>query len=1297
MARSYTLKDYLLNPNADPLRGITALSGKYNTTNFISAIDASVRAGFSLATSVIRGTFQFANGVNKTLNSLTANSVNNNTQYRNLASTLIGTERVDNFINLTDEVRAQSTEAYRSVSNFIARNTLQSFDSDSNQAGVARTGPQSELSAALTRIKGVAAALSKFNFGMPDIIRDALVIDIETGGLNKDAPILQLAMVDMANIEAVSELLPTREMNPEEAAARLAAINRMTPEEQMRQGFLNLNMMPTALIRDTSQVDSAGRPRRPTYRSTSNTIASMEEFRQQYGSWAVGDQSRGVEARFQHLEAFYREFGDANGVISPERMAEIERELENRGFIILQDGQRIYSQREAAKQSMIYSRRSAELNRMLIAANMPFESFRVGKLWEYFIRNRPEAGQAANRSFDVAAFPAEVHHLNQDPDMIEVFGHEIQGLDDFRRSMFAATWRSHYKRNILDPNNYVYQRDFEELRDTGRLEEAIRLFPSWTQNVAQGLQTRDQLDLTRMVYSGLMRTGYIEPTGDIFSGTKIDFATRALFGEVESHQGLQDAIHQARILTEGKLFEVTNDLFNIVNAREGDGSVLNHFKALTSATSMLADPMKRGWMALGRYLKDYRVDMTDQFVGLNMNQFQPLRDWGVGSIADLQRNYNTDREVLRIAETADYFAGIDVDNNLFRLTTIRENETVLVADERGHLIPELNAAGEQIFDTNPHTGEQIPRYRTQVLNVEAPAYEPFNVGRPVGIMRQEKVTSDDRVLNFFRRTQSYELETEMRELHQSLLQQGVSREAARNQVRRTLFERLAETDSYTSRGITADMLEERFFQMDQALGGAIGRRQVLRARLDSSDRNFFEEIMRRSADEFQRIRADITQNRYSFDIGSIARGLRSLTPEISAVDYTPRGTGVNSVESAFQGARDLFRIGNDVRRAVMDIPLGPDTIRSMGERFIAGAFTRDDIANLGTEGLHASLADARWFLENAGRPLVAFGGLAAVGAAAAAGYLIEGPDWKKSSASILKMTGKERQILPEGQYQKSSLDIKEFTNPYTAAIQHTNDLGVGLRSIQSDKVDFAVGDADTVQVLTKGFLGMGRRSLGSVRVSGIDAPEMSHEGGTGPGAMPYAPQGRQYLTNVLSAKSGATIAIGGRQTFGRSVGLITDMNGTNFSYRMVEQGIGSVLFREAAEEDLVNQKEYMSAEHKARKSEAGMWADPYYSGAQAGISGKERKGWNVLSPLTAKRFNFKEGPGTTQEQMQTMNNNLQMLDNYSAEQSIPNDFISNNNGMTEEAYNRKLMMAEMQQGALRKTMQRNRGRAKERR
>jgi endonuclease YncB( thermonuclease family) len=1297
MARSYTLKDYLLNPNADPLRGITALSGRYNTSNFISGVDASVRASFSLATSIIRGTFKFANGVSKTLNSLTSNSVRNNTQYRNLHGTLIGTEAVDNFINLTDEVRAESTESYRAVSNFIARNTINSFDSDSGQAGVERQNPQTELSAALARIKGVAAALSKFNFGMPDIIRDALVIDIETGGLNKDAPILQLAMVDMANIEAVSELLPTREMDPEQAAERLAVINRMTPEEQMRQGFLNLNMMPTALIRDTSQVDSAGRPRRPTYRSTSNTIASMDEFREQYGSWAVGDRSRGVEARFQHLEAFYNEYGDENGVISPQRMAEIERELENRGFILLQDGQRIYSQREAAKQSMIYSRRAGELNRMLIAANMPFESFRVGKLWEYFIRNRPEPGQAANRSFDVAAFPADVHHLNQDPDMIEAFGHEIQGLDDFRRSMFAATWQSHYKRNILDPNNYVYQRDFEELRDTGRLQEAITLFPSWTQNVSQGLQTRDQLDLTRMVYSGLMRTGYIEPTGDIFSGTKIDFATRALFGEIESHEGLQDAIHQGRILTEGKLFEVTNDLFNIVNAREGEGSVLNHFKALTSATSMLANPMKRGWMALGRYLKDYRVDMTDQFIGLDNNQYRPLEDWGVGSIADLQRNHNTDREVLRIAETADYFTGQDPNNNLFRLTTIRENETVLVADERGHLTPELDANGQQIFDTNPHTGEQIPRFRTQVLNVEAPAYEPFNVGRPVGRMRQEKVTSDGRSLSFFRRTQSYELETEMREMYAALRRQGVPEAQARDQIRRVLFERLAETESYSSRGVTADMLEQRFNQMDSALGGAVGRRQVLRARLDSSDRNFFEEVMRRSAGEFQRIRADIVQNRYGIDIGSLGRGLRALTPEISAVDYTPRGTGQDTAVSAFQGVRDLFRIGNDVRRAVMSTPLQAGTMTSMGERFIAGAFTRENIADLGTEGLQASLADARWFLENAARPLVAFGGLAAVGAAAATGYLVDGPEWKKSSASILKMTGNERKILSEGHYKKSSLNIKEFTTPYAAGIQHTNDLGVSLSAIQSSNVDFAVGDADTIQVLTKGFMGMGRRSLGSVRVSGIDAPETAHEGGTGPGAMPYAQQGRQYLTNVLSAKTGATIAIGGRQTFGRSVGLITDMNGTNFSYRMIEQGIGSVLFREKAEEDLVNQKEYMSAEHKARKSEAGMWADPFYSGAQAGIGGKERKGWNVLSPLTAKRFNFKEGPGTSEEQMQTMNNNLQMLDNYSKDQPIPNDLISNNNGMTEEAYNRKLMMAEMQQGALRKTMQRNRGRAKERR
>ena len=103
-----------------------------------------------------------------------------------------------------------------------------------------------------------------------------------------------------------------------------------------------------------------------------------------------------------------------------------------------------------------------------------------------------------------------------------------------------------------------------------------------------------------------------------------------------------------------------------------------------------------------------------------------------------------------------------------------------------------------------------------------------------------------------------------------------------------------------------------------------------------------------------------------------------------------------------------------------------------------------------------------------------------------------------------------------------------------------------------------------------------------------------------------------------------------------------------------------------------------------------------YFGAQAGISGAERKGWNTMSPFNINRFGFERSPGTTAEQMQ------QSYDfAASAAASSPSgtmqDLFSGMGGESEQSYNRKIAMAEMQQNALKGSMQKNRGRGKARR
>jgi endonuclease YncB( thermonuclease family) len=259
-----------------------------------------------------------------------------------------------------------------------------------------------------------------------------------------------------------------------------------------------------------------------------------------------------------------------------------------------------------------------------------------------------------------------------------------------------------------------------------------------------------------------------------------------------------------------------------------------------------------------------------------------------------------------------------------------------------------------------------------------------------------------------------------------------------------------------------------------------------------------------------------------------------------------------------------------------------------------------------------------------------------------------------------------------------------------------NSAGFAVAAIDSSQVDYAVGDADTVEIISKGFMGIGQRKLGSVRLSGIDAPETAHEGFGGPGEMPFAQRGKQYLSNVLSARSGATVTVGQGSTFGRSVGIVTDDSGINYSYEMVNQGLATVLYRNTAQEDLVSQKQFNAAERVARASNKGLFADPFYAGVHAGIGGRERKGYNVLSPANAYKFNFDRSPGTSKQQA------IQASQIRNEEMSYPMDMSYNDyneifHSANSLSSNRKNGMADMQIMAMAGGLERNRGRRKERR
>jgi endonuclease YncB( thermonuclease family) len=1208
-----TTRAYLLNPNKDPIKEAVALYGQHSSNGAISKVDAVVRGSFSLATSIIKGTFKFSTKVAKSLNK----NLHVTHKIRNVVDTLIGTNNNDELIKFGDDVRKDVISKYRSLSGALSIAATGNPNADPKDIAIEGS------SAVVKAMKRAALSAAGRDLGVHDLVNNSIVVDIETGGLFKHAPIVQLAMADQSRAHALRGLSE-------------AQIGRMSAKDQLDQGFLSLQLLPEAIIRDEARegYDAAGNlvKRDPTYKAFTLMPRSAEEFEASFKEWALKKQGYKVKQ-------FYDEFADETiqdpndptktiRRLSDQRLIDIQDMMDRQGFISLSDGQRLYSQREAAKWSMIFAKQGSKENKNLVAANLSFESFRIGKLWSYFTEDRTGVTSGTDADFNLAMNTSSVNHLNDDADIIDAFGSALEGHKDVR-SMLMATWRSKYKLNVLDENNYYFVDEARKLRAVGATNELIKLYPEYLGRLGGGLKATDQQVLTRMMFSGLMQTGHSRMSNDIFSGVKIEWSTKIVLGEEETHQALSDVLQQGRLLKEGKLAAAANDVFNVFQAQEST-SIRDQFKSLNSVISILFDRKKKAWFDLDTVFRNTQIaGFEDQKVAGLM--------YDSGTASEIMKQWNIDKEILRIEETVDAYTGV---------TDSLYSQSSLGAHGRTFSIPDKNGL---VLDVPVPTG----------------AREPFSIGDFRSSKTHEMISSDGTSLKVHHTASDYNLPEEVQAIFNRHLNQGKTQDEAREETKKWLVDRYAATASVQSTGRTAADVQSR----RTSLLGLFASDDERRKHLDdilSSGSKYIEEM----------ITGDKAKGIKGFLEPMIDAAAKRATSDDPAMKY-------DFFHDAYTGAKQFVNVKSmsevkDRMAAVRDIQLS--TISSLPKNFIQKTFDVDEKM-------------ANWVLKHAARPLGLLGAAAGIGAIASADYLIDRKDWKKTTGELLKMTGEEKEILPEGYYKKQG-SLSDVSKTYGGGnIDHTNPGGIAISEIDSSKVDYAVGDGDTLQVISKGFLGFGRKSLGSVRLAGMDTPETSHGGGSGPGAMPEAEPPKQYLTNVLSARTGSKVVVGGNKTYGRGVGMVVDESGINYSYETVNQGLGSVLYRETKYDDLMDQSAFNKAEYVAKKSEKGMWANPFYYGAQSGISGRERTGWNKLTPKTAKKFNFDRSPGSTEEQVSSktaieqqerMNNSINMLGQPGF-------------GFSQESYNRKMAMAQSQQAALAGSMTRNRGRGKDRR
>ena len=1238
-----TAKEYLLNPNKDPIQAASALYGRYRNDQYISKVDAAARGAFSLATSVIRGTFNFTQQTARDLNA----TYRVTERIRNVTTTLLGTETANNFFDNIDFAKKDLVDGLRQAGREIS--LLTTGKSTSNLKEILTSGASRTIRAMKTAILSTAGV----RFDLTSYIENfGTVIDIETGGLFKDAPILQIGMSKMSSAKKFSEL------SDELKSEHLSKLAALTPEEQIaKHGMLDINLVPMAILRDT-----AARPdgRKPTYKMFEYMPRSVEEFEDKFSKWAVKDKSKFKVKEFYEALADESYVSDKTGKsatrISDSKMQEILGTLKKQGYIDVTGAGRFYSQREGAKWSMIFSLLTGKENGALIAANLNFESFRVGKLWNYYIKdmvgdvkNTTSGVPVRSEPVNLQGLPDEVHYLNEDPDVLKAMdktGEEAGAITGHRevRSKLMSTWRSKFKLNILDENNYYYRDKVNKLQRQGRGNELISLFPEWGRRVGKGLKTADQLELTKMIFSGLMFTGYSPIENDIYSGAKIDNATRVLFNEAEHHLALFDVLHQSGILAEGKAIDLTSDLYNIYHAKESN-SLRGQIKSFFSAMSILTDSKKKAWFDLDTIFRQTEIAVEDsvmsKYLGRNITYF--------GTAGEISKEFEIDKELMRISETVDAVTG----------------KTKIVG---GQAVP------SSIFaDTSPKdlVNIDVPTEDGGVekVGVRTSGKEPFSLGDVRGTTRHEMLTGEGDSLFVRYKAHDYNLHERIQSKFNQFLEeasfdnwdgdQDVA-SIARQRTKEWLVKQYSKTQGVAGTGRTGEDLVDRFNQVVAPMGEMVQD--------EATGRTVLQEELTQRMEGTRRIVDQVREH------PTIAAGIQRAARAAGE----PTKVSGRFFSDAYTKAKDLMT----GREKISDIEIG--SIVGLPSSFIEKTFN-----------VNSRMAD---FAVRAGGRIagVALLGAATVGAVGA-GYAIDEPSWKKTTGEILRMTGQEKEILPEGHYEKAG-KLQDVATPYYSQMDQANPAGAALQGIDSGKVDYAVGDGDTIQILSKGFFGLGRKSLGSVRIAGMDTPEVAHGGGGGgPGDMPFSAPGKQYLSNVLSARQGSQVVIGPGETYGRGVGLVTDQAGTNYSYQMVQQGLGSVLFRERPEDDLVNQSAYMMAEGTARKENKGMWAQPFYYGAQSGIAPRDRVGWNKMTPYNMSKFNFDRSPGSTAEQALKAVQEMQPTADFNSINSLVDPFFTQAPKSSGAAYQQKQQMASMQQNALIGSMQRNRGRARNRR
>lgn len=171
--------------------------------------------------------------------------------------------------------------------------------------------------------------------------------------------------------------------------------------------------------------------------------------------------------------------------------------------------------------------------------------------------------------------------------------------------------------------------------------------------------------------------------------------------------------------------------------------------------------------------------------------------------------------------------------------------------------------------------------------------------------------------------------------------------------------------------------------------------------------------------------------------------------------------------------------------------------------------------------------------------------------------------------------------------------------------------------------NFAVEDADTIRM----FMANGEST--SIRLAGIDAPEIQHEQDDGSRIWPDQPYGqaaKSRLQEILAQQSNlrAVIDPQATETYGRPVGMLIGDQGQNINLQLVREGAAASLPFGKRSTQITNATEFNRAEQDAAAAQEGMWSTDAWQIARQMQMNSKRKITNVTYTDLGRLFsNFK--------------------------------------------------------------------------